>query len=495
MCGIIGYTGSRQARGLLSKGSAAWNTRLRFSRCRSSRRTPTARASCRGAGAGLAATVPTDLSGTTGIAHTRWATHGGVTLENAHPHMDMLQRIAVVHNGIIENMGPLKTRLEAEGVRFRSETDSEVLAHLIARFYEGQGALDDSISPDAAAGDPLEAVRAALARVRGPGALPWSSPTIRTRSSAHAMALLSWSASAMARPSSRPIPTRSRPIRGGWCSSRMGKSRLDPSGVQTQRLDGGAHQTVIEELAEDWGDAEKGDFPHFMLKEIHEQPEALRQCLGGRVLVEDGTAKLSGLDLSPRELVGIRAINLLGCGTAFHACLVGANIIEQVARVPARACVASEFGYSNPVIDPSDLFFAVSQSGETADTLGAVKEIQLEGRPGDGCGQRRRVVDCTDVWPWRVRPLRPGDGSGIDEGLLEHGGRTGPVRAADRTYPGAVRAPGPGDGGGLAGDSRPRRAVPRPTRPGRRDGPARAGREDGAVPWAWRERGSPPKAP
>jgi len=388
MCGIIGYTGTRQARGLLIEGLRRLEYRGYDSAgvaVHDARRLHVHRAV--GRVAGLASTVPADLSGTTGIAHTRWATHGGVTLENAHPHMDMLQRIAVVHNGIIENMGPLKSKLESEGVRFRSETDSEVLAHLIARFYEGQGALDDSISPDAA-GDPLEAVRAALVRVRGTWGIAvvfadHPDAIICARNGSPLVVGLGDGETFIASDPHALTPHTRRVVflEDGEIA------RLDPSGVQTQRLDGGANQTVIEELAEDWGDSEKGDFPHFMLKEIHEQPEALRQCLGGRVLADDGTAKLGGLDISPRELVGIRAVNLLGCGTAYHACLVGAAIIEQLARVPSRASVASEFRYSNPVIDASDLFFAVSQSGETADTLGAVKEIQLKG------GQAMGVVN------------------------------------------------------------------------------------------------------
>jgi glucosamine--fructose-6-phosphate aminotransferase (isomerizing) len=132
-------------------------------------------------------------------------------------------------------------------------------------------------------------------------------------------------------------------------------------------------------LEEDWKDGDRGDFPHYMLKEIHEQPDALRQCLRGRVVVEEGLSRLGGLDLSPRQLTGIPRVGLVGCGTAWHACMVGANAIEQLARIPASAEISSEFRYRNPVIDPAALFLAVSQSGETADTLGAVKEIQLKG--------------------------------------------------------------------------------------------------------------------
>jgi glucosamine--fructose-6-phosphate aminotransferase (isomerizing) len=329
--------------------------------------------------ADLERTVEPDLRGTTGIAHTRWATHGGVTQLNAHPHLDNEGRIVVVHNGIIENMAPLKARLIAEGAIFRSETDSEILAHLIAHFYHGYGSFGDSIVPDIA-GDPVAAVRMALSRVRGtwgiavmfvdhPGMI------VAARNGSPLVIGLGDGETFIASDPHALVPYTRRVM--FMADGEL--AQLDATGVQTWRLDGGAHTPSIETLEEEWGDGERGDFPHFMLKEIHEQPEALRQCLSGRVLVDDGAAKLGGLDLSPRELVDISRVTLLGCGTSYHACLVGAMAIEQLARIPATAEIASEFRYRNPVIDPRGLHFAVSQSGETADTLGAVKEIQRKG--------------------------------------------------------------------------------------------------------------------
>ncbi len=380
MCGIIGYTGMRRVAPILIDGLH----RLEYRGYDSAGMAvlgPRSLDVVRSVGRvrRLEAKVPTDLPGTTGIAHTRWATHGGVTEANAHPHIDDLGRIAVVHNGIIENMTSLKARLVGEGVRFRSETDTEVLAHLIAHFYDGMGSLGDSICPDSA-GDPVAAVRAALGRVRGtwgiavvfrdhPGVI------VAARNGSPLVVGIGDGETFLASDPHALVPYTRRVVflQDGELA------RLDGAGVQTWRFDGDRSEAAVQELEGDWGDGELGDFPHFMLKEIHEQPEALRQCLSGRVVVEAGTAKLGGLDLTPRTMVDAPHIGLVGCGTAFHACQVGAQAIEQLARVPSSAEIASEYRYRNPVIDPRALFFAVSQSGETADTLGAVREIQLKG--------------------------------------------------------------------------------------------------------------------
>ena len=387
MCGIIGYTGPRQARGLLLEGLRRLEYRGYDSAglaVHGARRLQVHRAV--GRVAGLEATVPAVLEGTTGIAHTRWATHGGVTLENAHPHMDTLQRIAVVHNGIIENMGPLKTKLQSEGVRFRSETDSEILAHLIARFYEGQGALDDSISPDAA-GDPLEAVRAALARVRGTWGIAvvfadHPDVIICARNGSPLVVGLGEGETFIASDPHALTPHTRRVVflEDGEIA------RLDHHGVQTQRLDGGAHQQVVQELDEEWGDAEKGDFPNFMLKEIHEQPTAISDTIAERF--RDGAIHFDGLGLEVEDLREIRRVLIVGCGTALHAGLVGRYLFEDWGAVATDADVASEWRYRNGVFDPSTLVVAISQSGETADTLAAMEIARERGA---------RVVAVTNI--------------------------------------------------------------------------------------------------
>ncbi len=375
MCGIVGYVGERRAAPLLLDGLH----RLEYRGYDSAgiavidgeddglslhRQV--------GRVAELSAVVPEDLPGAVGIAHTRWATHGGVTLENAHPHLDSGQRIAVVHNGIIENASTLRSHLEGEGVVFRSETDTEVLVHLIARFF-GSEESDTG-------GDPLAAVRAALGMLRGTwgiAVLFADKPDliIAARNGSPLVVGLGEGETFLASDPHALIPYTRRVVylQDGEVAT------IDTNGVVTTRLDGAARSPEVETLEAELGDAEMGAFPHFMLKEIHDQPVALDQCLSGRVVVEDGLAKLGGLDLTPRDLVDIQRVTLIGCGTAHHACSIAATAIEQLTRIPARAEVASEFRHRNPCIDPRALYFAVSQSGETADTLGAIKEIQLKG--------------------------------------------------------------------------------------------------------------------
>ncbi len=316
--------------------------------------------------------VPEDFPGDIGIAHTRWATHGGVTVENAHPHLDQASRIAVVHNGIIENAAMLRKRLEDEGVCFRSDTDTEVIVHLVARMF----AADDGALAD----DPLEAVRKALEVLRGTWGIAvlfadHSDRIIVARNGSPLVVGLGEGETFLASDPHALVPYTRRVVylQDGDIGC------IDTNGVVTKRLDGDSGAPDVETLEANWGDADKGDFPHFMLKEIHEQPDALRHALSGRVVAEEGLAKLGGLELSARELVDIQRISLLGCGTAHHACQIGAMAIEQLARVPATAEVASEFRHRNPVVDPRALYFAMSQSGETADTLGAIREIQIKG--------------------------------------------------------------------------------------------------------------------
>jgi len=375
MCGIVGYVGERRAAPLLLEGLRRLEYRGYDS---AGLAVPDgadgALAIHRQVGrvADLHQVVPEDLAGGVGIAHTRWATHGGVTLENAHPHADTHQRIAVVHNGIIENASTLRTHLQGEGIVFRSETDTEVLAHLIARFFDAKEGDE--------AGDPLAAVRSALGMVRGTwgiAVLFADEPNriIVARNGSPLVVGLGDGETFLASDPHALIPYTRRVVylQDGEVGS------IDETGVVTTRLDGAARSPEVETLEAELGDAEKGEFPHFMLKEIHDQPVALQQCLSGRVVAEDGLAKLGGLELSARELVDLQRVVLIGCGTAHHACSIAAMAIEQLTRIPATAEVASEFRHRNPCIDPRALYFAVSQSGETADTLGAIREIQLKG--------------------------------------------------------------------------------------------------------------------
>ncbi|MBM4368695.1 MAG: glutamine--fructose-6-phosphate transaminase (isomerizing) [Deltaproteobacteria bacterium] len=366
MCGIVGYVGEKRAAPLLLDGlrrleyrgyDSAGVATLDGDHVQIVRRV--------GFVQNLAAAIPADMPGHTGIGHTRWATHGGVTEQNAHPHADSTNRIALAHNGIIENHALLRARLEDEGIVFRSETDTEVLAHLVSKFY---------------AGDPVDAVRKALLLVQGtygiavifaahPGVIVAArngSPLVVGKGDGETF--LASDPHALAAYTRQVVYLEDRDI-----------ARIDQQGWTLSRLDGSDVSRVVEVLGEEWADDGRGDYSHHMLKEIREQPESLARCLRGRVVPESGGARLGGLDMDPRDIASIQRVGVLGCGTSFHAGLVGAAAMESLARIPAFAEIASEFRYRNPVIGRDDMFFAVSQSGETADTLGAVREVQVKG--------------------------------------------------------------------------------------------------------------------
>jgi len=366
MCGIFGYVGNRQAtpllleglrrleyRGYDSSGVAIINGQLEVVKTI-------------GKVSELASVISDGIEGTIGISHTRWATHGGVTDENAHPHISNDMNVAIVHNGIIENYRQLRQRLEKQGFDFHSETDSEVLVHLIAH-YRSMGST------------PLLSVRRALQRVRGTWGLcvvfEGEDAIICARNGSPLVIGIGEEESFIASDQHALTQHTDRAI-----FLEDGEIAIVSAGkVQMHLLSGGRAESNITTLEEDWGEADLGDFPHFMLKEIHEQPEALRHCISGRTLASEGNCKLGGLGLTAKQLQKIPHVRLLGCGTSLHACQVGRLAIEHLARVPAMAHVASEFRHNDPVIDSKALFFAVSQSGETADTLSAVKEIQLKG--------------------------------------------------------------------------------------------------------------------
>ena len=367
MCGIVGYIGPRSATPLLLEGLRRLEYRGYDSAGLAVLSHDDGVVVHREVGrvADLARNVPQDLTAHVGIAHTRWATHGGVTKANAHPHLDSERRIAVVHNGIVENAPQLRGRLEKEGVVFHSETDTEVIPHLIRAFYTG---------------DPVAAVRIALQRIQGTYGIAvvfadHPDVIIAARNGSPMVLglgdgeiLLGSDPQAIIQYTRRAVFLSDGEVA---CISR--------DGVVTSMLDGVATDPAIEQLDTEWGIAEKGDFEHYMLKEINEQEESIRRCLRGRVVREEGNAKLGGPELTPRDLLNIERVEMLACGTSFHAGLVGAMAIERLAQLPATAKIASEYRYRNPVIGKNTLFFAVSQSGETADTLGVVKEVQIKG--------------------------------------------------------------------------------------------------------------------
>jgi glucosamine--fructose-6-phosphate aminotransferase (isomerizing) len=366
MCGIVGYVGGQDAVPILLAGLH----RLEYRGYDSAGIAVAARSGLKvhkrvGKIAQLEATLPMRLRGPAGIAHTRWATHGEPSDANAHPHTDCAGAIAIVHNGIIENATALRARLEAEGHVFRSETDSEVLAHLI----------------EAAGGDdPTQAVRTALAAVQGTyglAVLDARHPdrlVVARNGSPVVIGLgqremfVASDAAALVRHTRQVVYLDDREL-----------ATLDAGGFRTVTLDDRPTRKSPTELP--WGhDAyDRGAFPHFMLKEIMEQAEACARTLKGRLDAQFGTAHLGGLNLTAHDLLRIRRIKILGCGSAYYAGLAGAHMLESLTRVPADAEAASEFRYRNPVVEPDVLYVAVSQSGETADTLAAVREVRRKG--------------------------------------------------------------------------------------------------------------------
>jgi glucosamine--fructose-6-phosphate aminotransferase (isomerizing) len=305
------------------------------------------------------------LGATTGMAHTRWATHGAPTTVNAHPHTDCSGDIAVVHNGIIENHAALRQMLLAKGHRFSSETDTEVLAHLIEQFY--QGSLE-------------EAVASALQEVEGAyGLLVLSAKEpdtlVAARSGSPLLLGLGNGENFVASdPSAVLAYTRSVVY-----LDEGNLAVVTPAGYRVKDRHSVPLNKTVSQIDWDLATIERGGFAHFMLKEICEQPESIRNVLRGRLLEEEGTARLRGINLSDEDLLKVERVVLTACGTSWHAALVGEYMLEELARLPAEVEYASEFRYRNPLVDERTLVIVISQSGETADTLAALREAKRRG--------------------------------------------------------------------------------------------------------------------
>ena len=302
---------------------------------------------------------------TIGIAHTRWATHGLPTRANAHPHVADDGNLALVHNGIIENYAALRTGLEKRGCTFLSQTDTEVLAHLVATFDRG---------------DFLSAVSQALKQVEGTYGIATISAKhpgemIVARKGSPLVIGLGEDETVVASDVSAIVAYTRQVVylKDGDIA------RVTPEGVQLYSLDNAPVSREVQEVDWDLGAIEKGGFDHFMLKEIFEQPDALRNTIRGRLDKQGATAVLAGLNLSPRDLAAIRRLVIIGCGTSLHAGMVGKYLFESLADLPTSPEQAAEFRYSNPIVGPDDWAIALSQSGETADTLAAVRESIRKG--------------------------------------------------------------------------------------------------------------------
>jgi glutamine---fructose-6-phosphate transaminase (isomerizing) len=366
MCGIVGYCGYRNAAEVLLSGLKRLEYRGYDSAGIGVSDGKTVEVyKTKGKIKDLREHVPQGVSGVIGIGHTRWATHGGVTDVNAHPHIDKDSKIVVVHNGIIENYMSLKEMLIGEGYVFLSETDSEVLPHLISKFYKGN--LE-------------EAVREALSLIKGtygiivmhkdnPDQLVGArngSPLVLGIGEDEMF--LASDVSALIAYTKRVVYFEDREV------VTLSRDNYDTCNVNNESIN-----KEVEHISWELEEMEKGGYEFFMLKEIFEQSQSVPQAYQGRIDEELATAKLGGLNMTNRELLDVERIKIVAAGTSFHAGLVAAHLLESMARIPCTVELASEFRYRNPVVEKNTLYFALSQSGETIDTLYAMREIQRKG--------------------------------------------------------------------------------------------------------------------
>ncbi|HLJ90473.1 MAG TPA: glutamine--fructose-6-phosphate transaminase (isomerizing) [Candidatus Angelobacter sp.] len=307
------------------------------------------------------------LDGTYGIGHTRWATHGRPTERNAHPHRDCTGKIVVVHNGIIENYLPLKKSLLASGHTFSTETDTEVIAHLVEKYKAQSATLE-------------EAVRSSLKELRGVFALAVISADdpdkiVAVRNGPPAVIGLGNHEHFIA----SDLVAILNHTRDLFFLQDGDMAVIRRESVEITDFDGAPIARKVQHVTWDPGMAEKGGFRHFMLKEIYEQPRAVRDTCVGRISLEDGKITLEGLGISEDELRRVRKINIAACGTSWHAGLAAKFMIERLARVPVEVDYASEFRYRNPIVGPDEVTLLITQSGETADTVAAQREAKTKG--------------------------------------------------------------------------------------------------------------------
>lgn len=376
MCGIVGYIGYKEAVPILIEGLE----KLEY-RGYDSAGVAVPEGGCLKVlkKAGKLAALKEKLNGQSyragvGIGHTRWATHGKPSDINAHPHSDCAGRIAVVHNGIIENYLIIKEWLQSQGHVFCSETDTEVLPHLIEHFYDG---------------DLAEAVLKAVTKLEGSFAIAVvasSEPDklVAFRQDSPLVVGLGRGENFLA----SDIPALLKHTRQTYILDDGEMAVIEAGRVRVMDRKGSEIQKKMIEVEWEAEQAEKGGYDHFMLKEIYEQPRALRDTLSGRISADGSRVILDEVSMSPEEVKGLKKIYITACGTAYHAGLVGKYIIEKLVRLPVEVDIASEFRYRHPIIEPGTLVIAISQSGETADTLAALREAKRQGA---------RVIAVTNV--------------------------------------------------------------------------------------------------
>jgi glutamine---fructose-6-phosphate transaminase (isomerizing) len=370
MCGIVGYVGTQKAvpiileglkrleyRGYDSAGLAVYcgDHQLEVRRAKGKLRN-------------LEEAIRlSPVDGSFGIGHTRWATHGRPTEENAHPHRDCHGDIVVVHNGIVENYLTLKRELQAEGHEFKTETDTEIIAHLVEKHFKGN--LED-------------AVRAAVKQLTGVFALAVISRSdpnkiVAARSGPPVVIGIGDNEYFVA----SDVPAILSHTRDMFFLADGDMAVLTPEGVRLSDFNGRPLNRQVSHILWDPIMAEKGGYKHFMLKEIFEQPRAVRDTTLGRVGQESGRIFLDEMDIAPAEFARFRQVKIIACGTSWHAGLAGKFMIEKLARIPVEVDYGSEFRYRDPLIDPDTLTVVISQSGETADTLAAQREAKHKGSP------------------------------------------------------------------------------------------------------------------
>ncbi len=381
MCGIVGYVGRAKATPILLDGLR----RLEYRGYDSAGlaivekgRLETRK--CAGRIAALEKLVRKQpVSGSLGVSHTRWATHGKVNDENAHPHFDASGKLALVHNGVIENYQTLKDELVRNGdTSFRSETDTEVLAHLIGKIYDDSCA--STVDAPGKKARLFDAVRTALRQVIGTYGIALVHADVpdfmigARRGSPLVLGVGNGENFLASDVSAIVAYTRDAVYLNDFDVVAAG-----PEKFEITSLAGDSTEHPVSKVEFTAEDIRKGDYPHYMLKEIFEQSNTVRDAMRGRLNAEECTAKLGGLNMAPPELRDVGRIVLTGCGTALHAGRVGEYLIERVANIPTEVDYASEFRHRNTPMTPETLVFAISQSGETADTLGALRESRRKG--------------------------------------------------------------------------------------------------------------------
>lgn len=375
MCGIVGYIGKRQASPILLDGlrrleyrgydsaGMALNVNGHLEVLRRAGRIENLRK----------VIAEANPRAEVGISHTRWATHGAPTDGNAHPHRDQSGKLALVHNGVIENYQQLRDWLKGEGHTFSSETDTEVLAHLMGHYF------DHSTENDLAK-RLVSAIQQSLARVKGTygiAVMHQDTPdlVVGARLGSPLVVGLGQNEYFLASDVSAVVAH----TRDVVYLNDYDLVTITRNGYDVRSQEGGSARVQVSRVDFTEDEADRGDFEHYMLKEIHEQPNSIRNAMRGRLSREEATAVLGGLQMSPLELRQIDRIILSGCGTAYHAGMVGEYLLETLARIPTEVEIASEFRYRNVPADKNTLQFVISQSGETIDTLAALREAQRKG--------------------------------------------------------------------------------------------------------------------